>query len=974
MMTKKGNIIIPPGGRKKNSFYKSIIVLCLVVLCFHPVTLFAQVISNTGAAISVTTGVFVNSKDLENTTGTLGNNGTINLTGNYFNSGTTNGNGFYNITGNWTNLGLFNAGTSTVTFNGITNQTITHGLSGETFYRLTINNPGNIISQNANPGNTLAILNNLNLTAGTLYLGQTTSNLTVGGKATIAGNLIYNNITTQTSTITDTLSGPGLINMSPGNLPHILNLAGRTNAIGTFTTSASGSSTVNYNGTTQTVFPAANYRNLTISNSGVKTLQGNSIVGLKLNISGGTFDLGTTTTTLNVLGSTSIAGSLSFNGVSTKTVSLNDSLTGTGSIDMSGGNRSHFLYLNGVINSIGTYASGTGSTVNYILNGDQTVFTSNDYRNLIISGNGVKTLYADITAKGILTMSSGNINSNGNTLKISNSAIGAIVRTAGIVIGKLQRAIGTAGSEYLYPIGSATVYNPLKITFQNLNSGPLTAQFQPQDIGWAGPPLDDNGNEIYDRYTTGYWTLTSIPPMTSSYYDIKLNYNGFSGIDLSSRIIKRTNGGNFELDGKNGNLTGLEIARDSLVQGISSITTDFAIGKGRPRIVSQPSNIDICEGSDAFFQVTARGHGTLSYRWQVDTGSGLFTNIFDVGVYSGSTNKKLTITGAPYSMNGYLYRCIITDGQGNSNITDPALLTVNKIPVATATPPSQDECPGVAIQPILLGTSNNVSGTTFTWVRNNPSGISTTLPMSGTAIGDQISGIFTNSTDAPVTVNFTITPRGPLTTFCIGNSILATVTVNPTPRVLPVAATIQCDSITTDLLLQSPSTFTNGFISFNDSVTTTGPVSGYLTPTTGLPNNHHITDKLVNLSDVYQLVTYTVIPVSPVGCADGPPQYVSVTVNPTPRATPVNLNNLKPDSSICFGGTTNILLTTPTVMSPTYGSVIFDYTVNATGSPGIVTGNMTPETARIPGYQYWQVISEYLRHVTICLFFDQTEN
>src|SRR5659263_269234 len=99
--------------------------------------------------------------------------------------------------------------------------------------------------------------------------------------------------------------------------------------------------------------------------------------------------------------------------------------------------------------------------------------------------------------------------------------------------------------------------------------------------------------------------------------------------------------------------------RDSLVNGISSITTDFAIGKGRPRIVSQPSNMDICEGSDAYFQVTARGHGTLSYRWQVDTGSGLFTNIFDVGVYGGSTDKKLTITGAPYIMNGYLYRCII---------------------------------------------------------------------------------------------------------------------------------------------------------------------------------------------------------------------------------------------------------------------------------------------------------------------------
>jgi gliding motility-associated-like protein len=966
-MTGVYKYIMPPSNRKINSFIKSIIVLFLMVLFFQPVALFAQVISNTGATISVTSNIFVNSKDLENTTGTLSNNGTINLTGNYFNQGSANGNGFYNLIGNWTNLGTFSAGTSTVTLNGITNQTITHGSLGETFYRLTINNPGNIITQNANPGNTLAVLNNLNLIAGTLYLGQTTSNLTIGGKANIDGALIYNNLTTQTTTIGDTLRGAGLINMSPGNLPHFLYLAGRTNAIGTFTTSPTGSSTVNYNGTTQTVFPAANYRNLTISNSGVKTLQGNSIVGLKLNISGGTFDLGTTTTTLGVQGSTAIVGSLSFNGVSTKIVSLNDSLTGTGSIDMSGGNRSHFLYLNGVINSIGTYASGTGSTVDYVLSGYQTVFTSDDYRNLTISGSGVKILSADITAKGILTMLSGNINANGNTLKITNSATTAIVRTAGIVIGKLQRAIGTAGSEYLYPIGSATVYNPLKITFQNLNSGPLTAQFKPQDIGWSGPPLDDNGNEIYDRYTTGYWTLTSVVPMSSSYYNIKLNYSGFSGVDLSSRIIKRTNEGNFELDGKNGTLTGLEIARDSLVNGISLTTTDFAIGKGRPRIVSQPSNIDICEGSDAYFQVTARGHGTLSYRWQVDTGSGLFTNIFDVGVYSGSTNKKLIITGAPYSMNGYLYRCIITDGQGNSNITDPARLTVNKIPIATATPPVQDECPGVTFQTIVLGTSNNVTGTTFTWVRNNPAGITTSMPISGSAIGDQITGIFSNTSDAPIPVTFTITPRGPLTTYCVGNTITAIVTVNPTPRIFPVPSnTAQCDSTTTSIQLQSPSTFTSGFISFNYTVTTTGPVTGFVN-SVGLPNNYNITDKLINLTDVYQVVTYSIVPVSPVvGCAVGATKSFSVTVNPTPSVRPVNLNNLKPDSSICFAGSTNILLTSLTQMSPGYGNIIFDYTVSVSGGPGILTGNMTPETARIPGYNIvrsYQNISDTIQSV-----------
>jgi hypothetical protein len=292
-------------------------------------------------------------------------------------------------------------------------------------------------------------------------------------------------------------------------------------------------------------------------------------------------------------------------------------------------------------------------------------------------------------------------------------------------------------------------------------------------------------------------------------------------------------------------------------------------------------------------------------------------------------------------MNGYLYQCIITDNQGNTNTTNTVLLTVNKIPVATATPSSQNECPGVAFTNIVLGTSNDVPGTSFAWTRTSPAGITTSLPSTGSTF-DLISGTFTNTLDAPVTVTFTIIPTGPATTFCVGLPITATITVNPTPRVFTPPASIQCDITTTSIQLTSPSTFTSGLVSFRYTVTTTGSVAGYTTPTTGLPNNYFITDNLVNNTDVYQIVTYRVVPISPVGCVDGPAQNATVTVNPTPRAIPVNL---KP--AICSGGTTEIVLTTPTVM--TSGAIRFDYTVSVTGGPGIVTGNIAPETDRTPG-------------------------
>ncbi len=970
-MIKTGNIKLLENSRGLLKLMRWSAAALIIMLLLLSDNLSAQVITNTGAAISVSPGAVVKSKDLENTSGAVGNNGTLNLTGILNNSGSLNfngtinltgnftntltgisgGNGSFNLMGDWTNNGVFNPGTSTVTFNGTINQIINHGSTGEHFYKLIIINPGNFVTQVSASVGPLTVNNDLTITSGSLILGSTTSTLSVGGAATINGNLTYNSSITQTATIAGNLGGTGTLDMSGGGFAHSLFLAGSTNSIGTFITNPASSSTVNYNGATQTVFPALNYRNLTISNSGIKTLQGNSVIGRRLNINGGTLDLGTTTTTFSVQNSTTINGGLAFDGTSAKVVNLNDSLVGSGSVDMSGGNLSHRLILNGAINNIGTYSSGSSSTVDYILNGAQTVFSTDDYRNLRIIGSGTKTLLGDVTAKGVLTMSAGDIQANNYTVKVTDGAASAINRTAGKIIGKLQRTIGVTGTEYLYPIGSLANYNPMKFKSRNPVPGPITAQFKVADIGNLGLPLDDNDEQIYDRYTDGYWTLTSATAMTSSNLNVNLNTTGFTGIDLSSRIIKRTDGGNLEIDGKNDTLSVLpEMMRDSLLKGISTVTTDLAIGKGRPRITVQPSNIDICEGSNAFFQVTATGRGTLSYRWQVDTGFG-FTNIFDGPVgngatYNGTDKRRLNILSAPYGMNGYLYRVRITDAQGNYNYTDPVLLTVNKIPAAIANIYSQAECPGVTFGDIVLATSNSVTGTTFTWTRDNPAGITTSLPMTDLAPGGVISGVFSNTTDAPVAVTFTIVPKGPLTTYCIGSSINVGVTVNPIPRILPVAQSTQCDSTNTSLHLNSPSTFTSGLISFKYTVASTGSVSGYSTPVSGLANHFSITNMLINNTDVYQVVTYNVVPVSPVGCVDGPSTDIKVNVNPTPKSRPVNLYNFKQDSAICYLGTTDVLLTTPTVM--TSGNIIFDYSASTTG-PGFVTGNFASRTGKVPG-------------------------
>jgi gliding motility-associated-like protein len=224
-----------------------------------------------------------------------------------------------------------------------------------------------------------------------------------------------------------------------------------------------------------------------------------------------------------------------------------------------------------------------------------------------------------------------------------------------------------------------------------------------------------------------------------------------------------------------------------------------------------------------------------------------------------------------------------------------------------------------------------------------------TTPVGGLPNNYVISDILHNPTDIPQTVTYKVVPISPKCSPTDPGEIVV-ITVNPSPRIFPVPAnTAQCDSTINSIRLQSPSIFTSGLITFDYTVTSTGPVTGYTSPHSVLPNNHVIADKLINGSDTYQVVTYRIVPVSPVpGCAAGIAQNISDTINPTPRA--VLTNNVP---AICYTGTlrapvnTQIVLNSPTVMST--GAIRFDYNVTVTGGPGVIVGNTSPATNLLPG-------------------------
>ena len=96
-------------------------------------------------------------------------------------------------------------------------------------------------------------------------------------------------------------------------------------------------------------------------------------------------------------------------------------------------------------------------------------------------------------------------------------------------------------------------------------------------------------------------------------------------------------------------------------------------------ITAQPANQTVCTGAGtATFTVAANGTAN-TYQWQ-EFISG-WNNISDGGVYSGCTGATLTLTNPTIGLNGYRYRCIVSNALCNTSTSNGnATLTVTPLP------------------------------------------------------------------------------------------------------------------------------------------------------------------------------------------------------------------------------------------------------------------------------------------------------
>ncbi len=145
-------------------------------------------------------------------------------------------------------------------------------------------------------------------------------------------------------------------------------------------------------------------------------------------------------------------------------------------------------------------------------------------------------------------------------------------------------------------------------------------------------------------------------------------------------------------------------------------------------ITAQPATVNGCAGGNSSFSVTVTGT-TPVYQWQVNTGSG-FADIANAPPYSGATTATLTITNMTAGMNGYLYRCVLSNACTPAFNSGSAVLNVSANATITTQPSNATVCSGVNTTFTVAGTGIS----SYQWQVNTGSGfvdVTNTAPYSG---------------------------------------------------------------------------------------------------------------------------------------------------------------------------------------------------------------------------------------------------
>ncbi|PJE40783.1 MAG: hypothetical protein CUR32_10350 [Flavobacterium sp.] len=288
--------------------------------------------------------------------------------------------------------------------------------------------------------------------------------------------------------------------------------------------------------------------------------------------------------------------------------------------------------------------------------------------------------------------------------------------------------------------------------------------------------------------------------------------------------------------------------------------------------------------------------------------------------YSWTRNNTTNLTGIPNNGTGDTIAGIITNNtntvqsttftitataNGCQTIINNVTITVNPKPTISGAPSTQTLCGGNSITPIVLSSGSGISGTTFSWTRDNTVNVS---GINGSGSGNTITGVLNNTTSTNQTVTFTLSSSA---NGCASDNATAEVIVLPRPLLTatPSTQTICNNTAISTITLSSANSLPG--TTFTWTRNNTANLTGIANSGTG----NAISGTLVNNTSVTQTTTFTITVTAGNGCSNT--TTASVTVY-APLTAPV----IGSSQTACIFSTPSALSITT---QPNGGSGVYTY-------------------------------------------------
>ena len=262
----------------------------------------------------------------------------------------------------------------------------------------------------------------------------------------------------------------------------------------------------------------------------------------------------------------------------------------------------------------------------------------------------------------------GTITIEGGTVTASSAEQGAGIGggknvSAGNIIVKGGTIKATGGSKNEFDIGNG--YNAPEPSEIQITGGTICND---ENVAAKTSSRPTNGKDLV------YYTVADL----TSVYGVNSPVNNIDGTDYDFTDVSTDQNGKIHIYLPTG--SALISFDGEEYSGIIASNDDNKLTNGikgtAPSITVQPENQIVEEGQTAIFRIEAAGDPVPSYQWQINKDDG--SSWKDI---SGETEPSCTIANATTDMNGYQYRCIVTNSVGS--VTSKVVVLVVNAPVPT---------------------------------------------------------------------------------------------------------------------------------------------------------------------------------------------------------------------------------------------------------------------------------------------------